>query len=380
MLDAHSLSYMADKYDLEAACICKEQWGTDGYTLWGGYYSPAYYPSKKNLFVPAQNKEAQISVPVFRMLGSDPIYQYDAGLSVEKDGATQWQGVITLEPVYTGGGDSKGGGGGVPKWVDWYLDDVMSSPSLTFNYAQAGQENSFDWDAMKDGLVYQLDRLEGLEKEGKVIIEPFYLTGRRYLEAYPETPNSAMTALSDWKDEGRRSVWFSSKNYRVNLNADDHGLRIRDLMLFDEDYAERYLESVCDSPAMVYDTLPVVDGNRWSGGGIYAGWYVCSGGTPLQISELRVTEEGEALRIGIFADKGSLEVLCGTDSLVFNTNIPELSLEMKWYRSPEMENGSVSPKQLKLSHEGYSYTLRLEDGKFDGTSIKAENGRISMGK
>ena len=52
-------------------------------------------------YMPAQNLENQIPVPVFRMLGSDPIHQYDNGLGGNV------QRVVSLEPVYTkGGGDS----------------------------------------------------------------------------------------------------------------------------------------------------------------------------------------------------------------------------------------------------------------------------------
>lgn len=80
MIDAVTLAYMADRYGVEASCNCHDQWGTDGYTLWGGYYGQAFYPSRKNAFCPAQNKSEQSNLPVFRMLGSDPIYQYDNGL------------------------------------------------------------------------------------------------------------------------------------------------------------------------------------------------------------------------------------------------------------------------------------------------------------
>jgi hypothetical protein len=44
--------------------------------------------------MPAQNEENQIPGSVFRMLGSDPVRQYDEGLGTSR------QGVITLEPVY----------------------------------------------------------------------------------------------------------------------------------------------------------------------------------------------------------------------------------------------------------------------------------------
>ncbi len=102
-IDAHTLEYMHEKYGIVASCNCKDQYGTDGYTLWGGYWNQAYYPSRLNGYMPAQTQEGQIPVPVFRMLGSDPIYQYDTGLG------HSIQGVITLEPVYGDAGGSENG-------------------------------------------------------------------------------------------------------------------------------------------------------------------------------------------------------------------------------------------------------------------------------
>ena len=41
--------------------------GTDRYTLWGGYWNQAYYPSRVNVICGAD--ERRIPVPIFRMLG-----------------------------------------------------------------------------------------------------------------------------------------------------------------------------------------------------------------------------------------------------------------------------------------------------------------------
>jgi len=53
--------------------------------------------------MPAQNEKNQLPVPVFRMLGSDPVRQYDQGVS------SNGQGVITLEPVYPFGAGTQRG-------------------------------------------------------------------------------------------------------------------------------------------------------------------------------------------------------------------------------------------------------------------------------
>ena len=157
-IDAHTLDYMAEKYGIVASCNCKDQIGTDGYTLWGGYWNQAYYPSKKNAYMPAQTAENQINVPVFRMLGSDPVRQYDDGLGTGR------QGVITLEPVYRyGGGDSA--------WVQWYFDEFVKGECLEFAYFQTGQENSFTWEKMSKGFKIQLPLIAALREEQKVKIK-----------------------------------------------------------------------------------------------------------------------------------------------------------------------------------------------------------------
>lgn len=105
LIDSRSVEYMSEKYQLDAVCVCKEQYGTDGYTLWGGYYNQGYYPSKKNMFLPAQTKGEQVSTPVFKMLGPDPIYQYDDGFD-EHYNPSALQHVMTLEPTW-GAGESR---------------------------------------------------------------------------------------------------------------------------------------------------------------------------------------------------------------------------------------------------------------------------------
>ncbi|MFA6931723.1 MAG: hypothetical protein WCT05_15470, partial [Lentisphaeria bacterium] len=146
--DARLLAFLQDKYGLDAACNCKDQYGTDGYTLWGGYWANAYYPNRKNAYLPARNLTSQIHVPVFRMLGSDPIYQYDADVNQNHGNG---QPVITLEPVYSGY-EKKIAGGGNPQWCKWFFQENFSSENLNYAYAQVGQENSFGWPKMSVGL------------------------------------------------------------------------------------------------------------------------------------------------------------------------------------------------------------------------------------
>jgi hypothetical protein len=257
-IDAHTLQYLYQKYHITASCNCKDQYGTDGYTLWGGYWNQAYYPSKVNAYMPAQHDTAQIPVPIFRMLGSDPIRQYDNGLGTDR------QGVITLEPVYkNAGGDST--------WVHWFFKSFVEGESLAFGYTQAGQENSFTWDAMEKGLNLQLPLIAQLRNEGKISVQTLSTSGRWFREHFKVTPATSVSVTEDIPGSERKTVWFDSRFYRVNLLWEKGTLRFRDIHLFNEKLPSPYLTDKATSNACSFFTLPVVDGYIWSAPGKTAG-------------------------------------------------------------------------------------------------------------
>ena len=250
-IDAHSLKYLHDKYGIVASCNCKDQVGTDGYTLWGGYWSGGYYPSQVNAFMPAQNQENQIPVPILRMLGSDPIHQYDSGLG------TGNQHVVSLEPVYEkGGGDEK--------WCRWYFQWLVNEPDLNYSYVQVGQENSFTWKRMARGYQIQMKILDELVRTGKIILQTLGETGKWFKENYQVTPPTAVVVLKDHSEKDLKTVWFNSRFYRANLLWEQGTLRFRDIHLFDENLVSGYFKKPGTSSQCLYYTLPLVDGFYWS--------------------------------------------------------------------------------------------------------------------
>lgn len=372
--DSFTVRHITEKYGLDALCNCKEQYGTDGYTLWGSYYGQAYYPSKTNVFIPAQNYDEQLPVPLFRMLGSDQVYQYDYGMN-EDSSARQAQGVITLEPVY------KEAGGGLPEWVDWYMKENFNGECLSFCYAQAGQENSFGWQKMKDGLRYQFNEFARLEKEDKIEIETLGESGKWFKNTYSATPASAITAHSAFDDPEKDSVWYCSKNYRINLYGADKHFRIRDLHIFDESIEDPFENNVCKENYAVYETLPVVDGFLFSGNHIRSGVYFTDKemGSELVYNEM------------IFDDKSNGECRVSFVSLDSKTefNIKENEVEILSAKDFVMENkigrkseflptvDTVFDNRLVLCYKGKKYAVTLLCGKFTGDNkIISENGKV----
>ncbi len=361
-IDAHTLNYMYTKYHIVASANCKDQYGTDGYTLWGGYWNQAYYPSKTNSYMPAQHAANQIPVPIFRMLGSDPVRQYDDGLNKSR------QGVITLEPVYKfGGGDAD--------WVNWYFKEFISGEDMEYAYTQAGQENSFTWDAMAKGFEIQMPLIAQLRDEHKIKVETLEASGEWFKQNYKLTPATSVTVNKDIEGSDKKTVWFDSRFYRANLLWENGALRIRDIHMFNEKFPSVYEKEKATSNECVFYTLPVVDGYLWSKADQLAGIrfkaIVNGKETILQGGDPVVTSP----------QKGQLHItwpLKNADGIlviVFNEREMKISLKsakkLDWFMDmsaaikDKLPFKDIDAKQVKCSFEGLDYAIKNVKGRFE---------------
>ena len=252
VLDNVTISYAAEKYGLVGACICRDQLGTDGFTLWGGYPNGMYFPCKKNIFIPAQTEENQLKVPVFRLLGPDPIYNFEADA---RDGL---QGVYSLEPAWLPGRD--------PKFISWIFSCITDEDSLGIGYAQVGQENNFLWENIRPGFEPQLKHVMQLQKQGKLRIENMAQSAQWFAQQYRITPPLSYQAKTDWiEGTDLNAQNYASCNYRVSLLGEKDTLRIRELFQYREAYPSRYLDAAMTTTKSYFDALPVLFPQIWGG-------------------------------------------------------------------------------------------------------------------
>ncbi len=367
-IDSHSLGYMRDKYGIVASASCRDQIGTDGYNLWGGYWQGGYYPSRKNFFIPAQTRENQIDVPVFRLLGSDPIAQYDSGLGGHH------QGVFTLEPVY-------GNAGGSPEWINWFFDSMIYDPAMNLSYFQAGQENMFTWRRMRHGLEYQFPRLACLARKGDIRLETLAETGRAFSASHVMTPPSAISAMKGYgADSLARTVWFNSKNYRLNLMWEGEKMFVRDIHLFDENQESLYLKTPCTTDYCHYWTLPVVDGNVWSNDSVRGAmrfYKVLPDGSSKELAfgEPSISNDGKTLTISVpvIGEDAGMVVTLNEDKADFAINSAKGGksvLPFKWYAAiehapaAELPFGKIGMDKVEALYKGYGYSFGVKNAVF----------------
>ncbi|MGN0231386.1 MAG: hypothetical protein ACI4A8_04135 [Muribaculaceae bacterium] len=369
-MDSYTLEYMHSRYGVSTSCCCRDQIGTDGYNMWGGYWANAFYPSKNNIYMPAQSKESQIDVPIFRMLGSDPIYQYDSGLGGNH------QGVVTLEPVYGNGGADK-------KWVDWFFHSMFDDPCMNLSYTQAGQENMFTWEAMKRGYEMQIPKLADLAKQGKIKIETLEKSGEWFRKQFKVTPPSAISAMSDYTGADKKTMWFGSRYYRANVIWDADKMWIRDIHVFNEQMKSNYIDNICTDACSFFTTLPLVDGNVWSNNDVLAGlrFFITDsngrtteaiGGTPtIDSNKKQLTVKWPTSVPGCCITMKFTE-----ERIDIAMKLPEKRMqwhaELRTAPGKELPFTSIEAKRLDARFEGFAYSMTIVKGQCE----KSGNGSV----
>ena len=353
----------------------------------GGYFNQAYYPSAYNMFCPANTKENQINMPVFRMLGSDPIYAYDYQ-SVDYG----VKACATLEPAcgkYNPDFD---------KWSEWFMDEVFDGSGVSFQYTQVGQENSFGWPRMGKGLEYQFPMVKRLVDEGRIEVMTLGESGRWYKDTFDTTPPAAISALTDWKNDKYKSVWFYSKYYRMSLMWNYGELYVRDMYIFDENFKERYYDKCCTTTACEFRNLPVLDCTIYSGD-TAAGAYFTDGEKTVKWDNITYSEKDGAVILTVSNADGHAVITMAENKVTVRSNVKTLKLvaaydKEKVYGRGDSEFGNHNNKTTELSFvtkakaadnkltltiNGFDYGFDVTDGTLtDSFDIISDNGNITI--
>ena len=254
LLDTRTACRLVDTYGVRCLCICRDQTNTDAYSLVGGYFNGAYYPSRNNIFTPAQTAQNTLNVPVLRLLGPSPIHNYDGKKYIAEQ--TKNKNVIfwTLEPVWFAGEAAA--------FESAMLDYFFGDETLNFAYAQIGQENNF---GSSDIITPLRRQIETLQAKGEARFEKMSETAERFRQRFPDTtPPTVTVGLKNWDVEDLQSVYYQCKNYVANLFRDGKRVFLRAFYLFDERVPEHYMETTCDSFFALYENLPLVDTVVWA--------------------------------------------------------------------------------------------------------------------
>ncbi len=214
-VDAFSADYLKKKYGVKAVLICADQFSTDGYQIWGGWWGVPYYPSKVNILLPAQTKKNKLEVVVFWWAARDPRLGY--GGSFEESTYS----VQANDYAYHGKGIA---------YFNELLDIYLKNPSNQFNQLTVGIENDYNFGLYGAGYAEQLAALARRETAGEIKTATMSEFSQWYQKNFPGI-----------SPEHRIGEWFMSPFFRVGLEEKNGQTYFRDLRIYNENWPETNL-------------------------------------------------------------------------------------------------------------------------------------------
>ena len=346
-IDAVTLAHLYDKYGIKASANCRDQWGTDGYSLWGGVWAGGYYPSRKNAMIPGSCCQSQIKVPVFRMLGSCPINQYDCAIG------ENGQEVFTLEPAYNQN----------RKWVEKLFANMFDEVPFDYSFVQAGQENSFGWTRMRESYQIQMLLINEYRNDNRISVTLLKDAGEWYQKQYSLTTPVGVIASQDPTDKERQAFWYNSRYYRVGFVREDMSMKIRDLHLFTDEYESRYLNSQCNSAAMTVDALPIVEGFLWQKYFKNACLNIelfCNGKwREARFDKVETDCDNETMRLKLYSKSGACVWELREDKIKCTFPIAiEWRLRMPF---PAFAGCQIKDSKIEFAHNGFKYNIKISE-------------------
>lgn len=213
-VDAYSAKFMKEKYGITGVLICADQFGTDGYQIWGGWWGVPYYPSRFNILVPAQTLRNKLDLVVFQWAARDPELGY--GGSVKE----------STYSVQVNDYQTKGLG------IDYFrkLLDIYLESKSQFNQLTVGLENDSDWKKIEDGYELQMKEVSERQSRGEIKVITMADFSSWYRSQFSRI--SPSHKVDNWEMSSAFRVGFT------NINGERY---IRDLRFYNENWPEPHL-------------------------------------------------------------------------------------------------------------------------------------------
>ena len=221
--DAFSLSYMKEKYEITANLGVADQFSTDGYQVWGQYFSTPFYPSKHHSGIPAPNLSVKLDLVTIQWAPRDPLNGYASSLYSTQDYHTVGLGTDYFE-----------------KLINLYAKKQQND----FGQITLGLEGDFPPDTYKGGFAKQMDLVARLQEGGEFKVTNMATFSQWYRQAFPQLSPAHLIVSDDLLGKKTKGVWYQAPRYRVGLVIDEQrGAKIFDFRIYHSDFQEPYFVS-----------------------------------------------------------------------------------------------------------------------------------------
>lgn len=235
-IDAYSLGYMKNKYGIVANLDVADQYTTDGYQVWGQYWSTPFYPSKLDALVPAQSEEKKLGVVTMQWATRDPFNGYGNGV-FESTYSVQANDYI----LHNLG-------------VDYFEKLLNIYPQST-----VGLENDFNFNEFGSEYKKQIEAIARLKNQGTAQVWNMAGFAQTYTrQNLGVSPQVTITANDPLGGSGK-VIWYMSPKYRAGLFFVSEGVVMRDLRFYNDSNKEECFDKACDQLKLAFSQTSAID-------------------------------------------------------------------------------------------------------------------------
>jgi len=212
-IDAWSANYLSQHYGVNSIIICSDQYATDRYQIWGGWWGVPYYPSKNNILIPAQTIDNRLPITVSHWAARDPLIGY--GGSVHQSTYSVQANDYLLHGLTT-------------DYFEYLLNIYTQNPDNQFGYMLIGIENDYDIKQYGPEVSNQLSVVSEYQKDNKLTTITVSEFSQWYQQTFPDlSPKHVITTefsppYQGGARGGRETVtsWEMTSHYRLGYATD----------------------------------------------------------------------------------------------------------------------------------------------------------------
>ncbi len=236
-IDAFSLGYMSKKYGVISNLNVADQAGTDGYSVWGTYWSSPYYPSKINAAFPANTKENKLDVVTLRWASRDPLNGYKS--PDERESAR-----FSTQDYFT-----------IGLGHEYFENLLRLYTSREFGQITIGLEGDFPPEVYSGNFSTHLSIAQRLEADREVKFSTMSDFSNAYRNKYKDLSPRVLIESNDLLGSSKKVFWFQNPNYRIGLIYDFNSRQTETIDL--RSYYKDFPEPFYSAPNRQYDLFSI---------------------------------------------------------------------------------------------------------------------------
>lgn len=222
-VDAYSLSYIKKKYNITAHLGLADQLSTDGYEVWGGYWSTPFYPSKNHTGIPAGTLDSKLDIVELEWAPRDPLNGYKDSKYSTQDYPLMGQDFSYFEKLvrlFAGQHDNQ------------------------FGQITLGLEGDFPAESYTAGSEFakQMEFIRKLADQGDYAVANMKEFSAWYRKKFTGLSPVHVVKTNDLMGTDNKLIWYNSPNYRVGIRYDAFSQKteIVDLRIYQTGFQEPY--------------------------------------------------------------------------------------------------------------------------------------------